>query len=636
MVKTKQVYEDLDEICRLTNSIYFNYVKLISEDITQGSLFNLKYFLEKSKELLGNDHIDILKNHNVILPAPYGLYHINFDTKKNKGLNYNLDKGNLFFFTNDKTFSDRFTMYHEAAHSLQCKQNLFNEKEIGKVYDFLEQGLKIKNNNPLVEFVINDTCYKHYLKEMHSEAFAAACVLLHSKNNIDFTRISLLLMKKSALRTIYGIKDTRYEYPSLKYYASLPVLKATIKQIKKWKTEGTPNHIFLNNKINFEELSLNIAKLVWKNAYSPEIFKKYMSNEWKFHRNKEELNLKKDVQQSMPIHFFNRITSFFNISKSPINLKNISKKQDETIKFLLKKLPETSDENKGINFLKRAEVILYASGLENKTIKNKMAFLCSIVNKSIQNNVLIPHDIVKNIFSNNDVTDERVKQTTNFLNKMLYKNKDNDWLKTFTYYTSEKQQNDFDFSKKLREMYDMKTINPSKNIFNQVILTCDREDLQNNEKEIKVDVLESIGNVFYSDKSFRLKLSSLLGKNNFANLEKDMFKYQHEDNCFLFLPKQTSKLKEIYRPHYRSSDGKRIDFPKRSQKYKAYSAAFDEEIRSLQNLYFENNDSRFFRKFMKDMEIKSDYNIDTITNAIKNERKMLVKTPNVYSFYRGY
>ncbi len=624
MVKTTQIYKDLDEICRLTNSIYFNYTHLTTKNLTPGSLFNLDDFLIKTQKFLGNTHIDILKKYDIIRPAPYGMYHINFNPRQYNGLAYGIPEieGTIFFFKNDLTFANKVTMYHEAAHGLQYTQDLFDEQKISRIYNFLDKGLKIAPDNSLVEFVIDESCYKNYLGEMHSEAFASACMLMRSNSAAEFARTSFLLLRRGSLRTIDGLKSKDNDYPSSKYYASLPVLKAVIRQVSDWRKNGFPKEISARGKINFEQLSLKISQIVWDRAYSPQVFKQYMNKEWFLHRKKSDNSWEKDALQALPFYWFQKMTH----RKSRKSGKTMRKDREKSFTLMFSQLPETSDENCGINFLRNVESALYFTGMENDLINDKLLFLNRNIEKAIENGVLLPYDTVKAIFTGSKAPEYKVKSTFAFLNEALLHNKNNEWLKSFAYEINQNCADDYEVSAKLREIYDQKLSHPEKDVFNVILFTGDREDYSNNDKEVKNDVLNDVADIFYTDKPFRGRLSKLIGSDNFAALEKELFKYQHNDGSFLFLSKETDKLKEFYRPSF-IAKGQKTYYPEKSKKYMNYAAAFDEEIRALQNLYFENNDSLFFREFMKKMEKMPDYNAETVSAAVKNERKKLISSP---------
>lgn len=288
MVAKKEVYRDLDDICRLTNSWYGNYDELRQYD-ENGKPLKMAQFLQQAEERLGADYKIHLLNAGIIVMAPGGGYDFNFDvsTYAGGGNTYAAvgEEGNkrFFMFFGDRNDADKHNMYHEAAHTLQQEFNYFNGAKLTKIYNFCSKGMRrIDKKDRLPRLFVDAYSYAQYLHEVHAEAFAAACMILHADNEKEFARQCRKELANSGYLSYSGLNDKNVNYPSSKYYFSFTVQKALIAQLRdEYRRGETGKYFDGNGRINFKFLAENLEKLVLENGLSPRTFLHLLRNEWR-------------------------------------------------------------------------------------------------------------------------------------------------------------------------------------------------------------------------------------------------------------------------------------------------------------------------------------------------------------------
>lgn len=282
MVKATVVHRDLKKICDSTNSIYFTFDELYKYDENKNTLYDMEAFEKKVKPLLGDKWKEVLLARGIVLPDYNGNYTLNIDNYIDSGgVNYgSVGKNNIniFFASNDKSFDGLYTLYHEAAHSLQNSQKPFAKDEMDKLYNFCLKGIKKNSNGRYTERMIRKSVYHKYLNEMHSEAFATSCMLLRAESGIDYVKQVAKSYAEALYHSTAALFDTDKKYPSSKYYAGLPICVAMIKRITQLKMNGQVKEKLADaeGKIDFFKLSREVEAQVIKNAYSPLTFNRML------------------------------------------------------------------------------------------------------------------------------------------------------------------------------------------------------------------------------------------------------------------------------------------------------------------------------------------------------------------------
>ena len=346
MVAKKEVYRDLDDICRLTNSWYGNYNELCQYD-ENGMPLKMAQFLQQAEERLGAEYKIHLLNAGIIVMAPGGGYDFNFgistcagggDTYAEVGKRGN---GSFFMFFGDKNDTDKHNMYHEAAHTLQQEFNYFNCDKLTKVYNFCSKGMPhIAKKDRLPRLFADAYSYTRYLHEVHAEAFAAACMILHADNEKEFARQCRKELAGSGYLSYSGLKDKNVTYPSNKYYFSFTVQKALIAQLRdEYRCGETGKYFDGNGRINFRFLAEELEKLVLEYGLSPRTFLHLLQNQWRA----KHYDFEESWQHVVPVlPFWKKVCrSYYRDTRQSDNLalKQYIKWQKRTIPSY-QKLPE--------------------------------------------------------------------------------------------------------------------------------------------------------------------------------------------------------------------------------------------------------------------------------------------------------
>lgn len=287
MVKVSVVNRDIQKICELTNSVYFTYDELHKYDEEKNTIYDIDAFLKKAEAVVGEDARKALIKRGILIKDYSGNYNLNIDKHiSGGGINYsNIGSRNvgLFFASNNVTFEGMHTLYHEAAHSLQRTQKLFNSAKMDELYNaFCSKGLKKATPGKLSEQLVEKNTYHSYLCEMHSEAFATACLMLRSEGILDYGKQMGRSYADSLSQMVGALMDADKEYPSLKYYADLPVRVGMIKKVNQLRASGKLRETLAdeNGRLDFLKLSKQVESVVVENAYSPLTFKRMLNYEF--------------------------------------------------------------------------------------------------------------------------------------------------------------------------------------------------------------------------------------------------------------------------------------------------------------------------------------------------------------------
>lgn len=278
MVKFSDVQKDIEKLEKETGTLFVDYNRLHRYSHAEKSEYDWKVLFEPAKKLWGSDYKNLLLNESIIRPVSDGGYIYNGNSSNlalGGGENYLINNRHLVVCSLNPNRETLHTCYHEAAHSLQRKQHLFNGKKIEKIYRFCEKGMTRRGKTALAAKLFNRYLYKRYLNEAHADAFAGLCMLLRAENDIDCKLQKIYNYTKSILKTFIDFMDPSDVYPSAKYYSSLPVCKAVLQKFDYWRRKRQLKRFYApDGSLNLALISRETAKIVFKHAYTPYNFKK--------------------------------------------------------------------------------------------------------------------------------------------------------------------------------------------------------------------------------------------------------------------------------------------------------------------------------------------------------------------------
>ncbi len=229
---------------------------------------------------------------------PNGEYEINTGIRSSAVLATN--RKGKYIFSWDKKASAH-TIYHELAHSLQKKYDLFNDDKIGSLYSIAKKGLE---SNQSENKLLDKSDYKRYLLEAHSEIFAHASMMLRAENNVDFMWQTLKTHSSGVRRTLAATIDVDEQKQnsnhSAKFYATKSVMSPMIAEIKKIRKEGRTAEFFDDKgALKFEKLAKLCEDVVMKNAYSPRTLNSFFKYDIFDNHLPEEKGWRGDVLKSI-------------------------------------------------------------------------------------------------------------------------------------------------------------------------------------------------------------------------------------------------------------------------------------------------------------------------------------------------
>ena len=270
--------KDIEKLEKETGTLFVDYNRLHRYSHAEKSEYDWKVLFEPAKKLWGSDYKNLLLNESIIRPVSDGGYVYNGNSSNlalGGGENYLINNRHLVVCSLNPNRETLHTCYHEAAHSLQRKQHLFNGKKIEKIYRFCEKGLTRRGKTALAAKLFNRYLYKRYLNEAHADAFDGLCMLLRAENDIDCALQKIYNYTKPILKTFIDFMDPSDAYPSAKYYSSLPVCKAVLQKFDYWRRKRQLKRFYApDGSLNLALISRETAKIVFKHAYTPYNFKK--------------------------------------------------------------------------------------------------------------------------------------------------------------------------------------------------------------------------------------------------------------------------------------------------------------------------------------------------------------------------
>lgn len=152
MVKFSDVQKDIEKLEKETGTLFVDYNRLHRYSHAEKSEYDWKVLFEPAKKLWGSDYKNLLLNESIIRPVSDGGYVYNGNSSNlalGGGENYLINNRHLVVCSLNPNRETLHTCYHEAAHSLQRKQHLFNGKKIEKIYRFCEKGLTRRGKTAL-------------------------------------------------------------------------------------------------------------------------------------------------------------------------------------------------------------------------------------------------------------------------------------------------------------------------------------------------------------------------------------------------------------------------------------------------------------------------------------------------------
>ena len=278
MVKASDINKDIRSIGEKVGVAVFSYDDIHNENINNEFHYDYERVIaevSRLQKIAPKEAEAQLVERGILKPLPGGEYEVDVGgtTRGGGGINY----GSAFFSLSSK---DYHVKYHELGHSLQHKYGLFDDEKMNRLYETAEKGLK--DGEDKEDRLLNRWDYHSYLKEMHSETFAYAALMLRAENRRDFLwQASQAYNSAISRNAMAALSFGKTEYStdggnSSKFYATKPVMKPMIKAIWKICKEGRQGEFFDENGVlKDEKLARLCEEVVVKNAYSPRTLKSF-------------------------------------------------------------------------------------------------------------------------------------------------------------------------------------------------------------------------------------------------------------------------------------------------------------------------------------------------------------------------
>ena len=313
----------MEKISQETNTVFVDYNLLHRFNPSDNSEFDWDALFKPAQKLLGPDYKNILFEEGILAPAPNGGY--TYDLNKislafGGGQNTTIDDKHIAVCNLANNREYMHTIYHEAAHSWQKKQHLFNNKKMERIYRFCQKGLIRSGNSHLANRLFNRYLYTKYLQEAHADAFADFCMLLRTNNQTDRFMQKCANYNKTIIKIYVDMMQPSDAYPAAKYYASLPVCKQVTKKFDSWRKNNQLDRFYsANGSLNFALISHEMAKIVYKHAYTPHSFKNLPL--------RVQLETLMTIYPVLVLQSLKSLSSLFSVSKHLlISLKTILKR----------------------------------------------------------------------------------------------------------------------------------------------------------------------------------------------------------------------------------------------------------------------------------------------------------------------
>ena len=302
MVKVSDINKDIRSIGEKVGVAAFSYDDIHNENINNEFHYDYERVIAEVSRLqkITQEEAEAqLVERGILKLLPGGEYEVDVGgtTRKGGGVNY----GSVFFSLSSKDYQ---TKYHELAHSLQYEYHLFDDEKINRLYETAEKGLKAGEDKE--DKLLDREDYHLYLKEMHSETFGYAALMLRAENRRDFLWQAVQAYKNGVLRNanaVLAFGKTEYGVDSennSKFYATKSVMKPMIKMIWKIRREGRQGDFFDENGVlKDEKLARLCEDVVMKNAYSPRTLRAFFEYKVLDGHSKQERGWRRDTLKAL-------------------------------------------------------------------------------------------------------------------------------------------------------------------------------------------------------------------------------------------------------------------------------------------------------------------------------------------------
>ena len=243
MLEVDEVKEDLNLICAQTNAHWLCY-----DDIhTENPKKDINLYLREMQRLGYSKHM-LLIGGEIELSYGGGIEIRHQQEACFSGYTMNGQKKNknrLVVLSGFDTDNDKHTVYHECAHLLQFKYNIFN---INSRDDYIT-----------------------YLTEVHANTFASMVLLLKAQNVLEYK-------KRRLGRFADGMHKINDKRAIQLYYISLPIELELMKEIRRKGRLKTLQEFQKNGHLDFKKILFYTKQLVEKYAYSEQEFEQIKAN----------------------------------------------------------------------------------------------------------------------------------------------------------------------------------------------------------------------------------------------------------------------------------------------------------------------------------------------------------------------
>ena len=382
MVKVSDIEKDIKSLAKQHNIAVFNYDEIHNPNVDNQFHYDYKKVIKEvaqNQNMEENQAESVLTERGILMPLPNGEYEVAVGrtTMGGGGINY----GGDVFFSFSK--NDYHTQYHELAHTLQNRYNLFDNEKIDALYGLSESGIKNKQN--LGNKLIDRSTYCRYLNEMHSEVFASAALMLRAENRRDFWWQAAQAYNMGINRNANAVLDIqKQEYGSKhssKFYSTKSVMRPLIKEIYKIRKSGQLNSYFDENGVlNAEKLATLCEGVVLKNAYSPRTLNSFFKYKIFDGHTSEEKGWKRDVAKTfletpltIVLDLHNGFKNTYNSLKMHRQLRN--KQYQQTFDFISTPAKHDDPEMKALKEYERLKIAIefYGKNYKNDDLRDVLS-----------------------------------------------------------------------------------------------------------------------------------------------------------------------------------------------------------------------------------------------------------------------
>lgn len=362
MVNIAEVNKDLMVIGEKHGVASFSYDDIHNSSVQSQSHWDYKKVISnyaKAQKISDREAEAALCKISILQPLPNGEYSVDVgrETRNGGGANFG---GSIFFSSSSNNIT---TQYHELAHTLQKEYGLFPAKTIDRIYE------NQRANGATDDKLADKVDYVQYLKEMHSECFAACALLLRSKSPIDFFRQSSYLFNLSLQRSGDAALDLRQpEYGSdsaSKFYATKPVIMEAIKAMKILRKQKRTESFFTpDGVIDDKKLAKLCERIVLRKAYSPRVLHSFFNNNitdkypdrrgWR----RDSLGSLVGGIATLPIILLQDKTFLSAITNNIKHAKLLAKQKEQSEKFLNSDVAEKNPEMRALIAFEKSRIKL--------------------------------------------------------------------------------------------------------------------------------------------------------------------------------------------------------------------------------------------------------------------------------------